>query len=98
MTEARRNAVRLLMDCLDATKLNRYRLAKLARIWHGAVYNAANGCTVSEYNVERMKRVLYEHLMLRQEDLSRDLDNVNRLLAKIERDELKGMCEYWERE
>ena len=98
MTEARRKAVRLLMDSLEATHLNRNRLASLAGIWNGSVYNAANGCTSSEYTVERMKRVLYEHLMLRQEDLKNDLDMINSLMARLERDELRGMCESWDRE
>lgn len=98
MTESRRKAVDLLMDCLDATSLNRNHLAKLAGIWHGSVYNAANGLSVSEYNVERMKRVLYERLMLMREELRVNLDNVNSLLAKLERDELRGMCDTWDRE
>ena len=98
MTDARRKAVSLLMDSLEVTRLNRNRLASLAGIWNGAVYNAANGYTSSEYNVERMKRVLYEHLMIRREDLKNDLDVVNSLIARLERDELRGMCESWDRE
>ena len=98
MTEMRRNAVELLMDSLDATHLNRNRLASLAGIWHGAVYNAANGYVTSEYNVERMKRALYEHLMLRHDDLKHDLDIVNSLLSRLERDELRGLCDTWDRE
>ena len=98
MTEARKRAVNLLNESLDATHLNRNRLAKLAGIWNGGVYNAANGCTTSEYTVSRMKRVLYEHLMLRREDLERDLNLVNSLLARIERDELRGLCELGEQD
>lgn len=92
MTELRKRAIDLMMDCLDATDLNRNRLASLAGVWTGSVYNAANGCTASEYTIGRVKDVLYARLVSRREELEKELSSVSALMARIERDELRGMC------
>lgn len=91
MSEARSKAIELLLSCIDALGMNRNKFSRACDMNSTVVYNAVSGRSIRERSVSRMKKYIYEHLMEQKEILTDELNNVNSLLARLERDELKGL-------
>lgn len=91
MSEARSNAIGLLLSCIDALKTNRNKLARACDLNNTVVYSAVCGRPIRERSVGRMKKYIFENLMIQKENLTEELNSINALLARVERDELKGL-------
>ena len=91
MTESRSKAICLLMACIEALHINRNRLARMSDMNNTTVYKAVNGMPIEAVSVKKIKAKLYELLCGRREALECELNNINALIARVERDELNGL-------
>lgn len=87
------NAMCLLNECLLAIDISLNHFSRLCDLNNSTIYKASYGSSITKKSVTKIEETMYAELYTRLSALKKDVAWLESLIAKVERGELKGLCE-----